>query len=88
MIEAMLSSSLISHSLFSAKLVKTPAARRVSSASRTVTSMNSDPAWCLSSGRGSLGDDFAEVDDGYFVGQLVGFFEVLGREENRCAFAD
>ena len=68
MMEVLLFSSSMSHSSFSANFVRTLAARLVSSASRTVISMNSDPAWCLSSSVGALGDDFAEVDDCDFVG--------------------
>ena len=37
--------------------------------------------------RGPAGDDLAVVDDGDRVGQFVGFFEVLRREEQRRAFA-
>ena len=36
----------------------------------------------------ALGDDFSKIDNCDLVGELVGFFEVLGREQDGCAFAN
>ena len=46
------------------------------------------PTRCLSSAGRALGDDAAAVDDGDAIGQAVGLFEVLGREEDRHAAVD
>ena len=56
--------------------------------SAMVTSMTSPPTFAFSSSGRALGDDPAVVDDDDAVGQLVGFVQVLRREQHRRALGN